>query len=111
MKYYTIGQLAELTEQTAVTIRHYEKCGLLPKPKRSPGGFRLYPETIIPQFHFIKNAKAVGFDLTEIKTLLDLQARKASSQRVKIQAQKIMQEIDVKIETLKQMKHALVRWG
>ncbi len=64
----TIGKLAKLTGTTAVTIRFYEKHGLLPKSKRSEGGYRLYPEEVIPRFHFIRNAKAVGFSLEEIKT-------------------------------------------
>jgi len=110
MKYYTIGRLAKLTQQTVVTIRYYEKCGLLPKPKRSRGGFRLYPENIVPRFYFIQNAKAVGFDLTEIKALLDLQARKAPSQQVKTHTQQKIQDIETKIATLKKMKRALSQW-
>ena len=106
----TIGQLAKLTQQTVVTIRYYEKCGLLPKLKRTRGGFRLYPKRIIPRFYFIQNAKAVGFSLDEIKALLDLQARKAPSQQVKARTQQRIQNIDTKIKTLQKMKRALSQW-
>lgn len=110
MKYYATGQLATLTQHTIVTIRYYEKCGLLPKPKRSHGGFRLYPESIIPRFYFIQNAKAVGFDLTEIKVLLDLQAGKAPSQQIKTHTQQKIPDITNKITTLQKMKRALSKW-
>ena len=106
----TIGQLAKLTQQTIVTIRYYEKCGLLPKPKRTRGGFRLYPKSIIPRFYFIQNAKAVGFTLDEIKALLTLQARKATSEQVKTHTQQKIQDIDAKITTLQKMKRALSQW-
>ena len=52
---------------------YYEKIGLIPKSKPSIGNFRLYPESLIPCFYFIQNAKLVGFDLNEIKCLLDIE--------------------------------------
>lgn len=110
MTYYTIGQLAKLTGNTVVTLRYYERLGLLPEVKRSQGGFRLYPETIIPRFQFIANAKAVGFDLTEIKELFQLQSTKAASQSVKLKTQEKIRCIEDKITTLTAMKNALSQW-
>ena len=37
-----IGDVADRTGLSLRTIRHYEEVGLLPEPRRSPGGFRLY---------------------------------------------------------------------
>lgn len=88
MHYYTIGKLAKLVQQTPVTIRYYEKIGLIPASKRSEGGFRLYPETIIRRFYFIQNAKLIGFDLSEIKSLLNLETNQSSSQQIKLCMQK-----------------------
>ena len=110
MKHYTIGQLATITGNTVVTLRYYEKLGLLPAVKRSAGGFRLYPASIIPRFHFIANAKAVGFDLSEIKTLLALQSSRASSQTIKAKTQAKIAAIEEKIATLTTMKQALSAW-
>jgi len=75
----TIGQLAKKADATPVTIRYYERQGLIPKSKRSQGGFRLYPESVISRFNFIKNAKAVGFSLDEIKELMAFQHGKLKS--------------------------------
>lgn len=107
----TIGKLAKLTGTTAVTIRFYEKHGLLPKSKRSEGGYRLYPEDVIPRFHFIRNAKSVGFSLEEIKILLDLQKSKNStSKHVRDTTIEKIEEIKTKIDQLKKMQKALESW-
>ncbi|MDH8090791.1 MerR family DNA-binding transcriptional regulator, partial [Klebsiella pneumoniae] len=42
-----IGDLAKRSGCEVVTIRYYEKEGLLPKPARSGGNFRLYGEAHI----------------------------------------------------------------
>ena len=35
MKYYKIGELANILKIKIDTIRYYEKIGLIPKPKRT----------------------------------------------------------------------------
>lgn len=110
MKHYKIGQLAKLINCTIVTIRFYEKQGLLGHIKRSSGGFRLYPEDLISRFHFINNAKSVGFDLSEIKTLIELQNKPATSLSIKKKTQKKISTINEKIKTLTKMKKVLGQW-
>ena len=110
MKYYTIGQLAKHTNNTVVTLRYYERLGLLPEVKRSQGGFRLYSESIVPRLYFIANAKAVGFNLTEIKALFQLQSTQVGSQSVKQKTQEKIRCIEDKIATLTAMKTALSQW-
>ncbi len=110
MNKLTIGQLAKLTGNTIVTIRYYEKLGLLGDIKRSEGGFRIYTESLLPLFHFIKNAKFVGFDLTEVKELIDLQKNLSTSATVKKKTKNKIDDIDQKIKTLTKMKNALTKW-
>lgn len=110
MKYYKIGKLAKLVQQTPVTIRYYEKIGLIPKARRSEGGFRLYPETLIRRFAFIQNAKLIGFDLSEIKNLLDLETYQSSSLPIKLNMQQKISQIETKIKGLQRIKHALMGW-
>ncbi len=63
----SIGQLAEETGVSSRTIRYYEELGILPKPRRSPGGTRKYS----PEYRFyVEGAvalKELGFSLDEIK--------------------------------------------
>lgn len=104
----TIGQLAKITDNSTVTIRYYEKYGLIPSSKRSDGGYRLYPESLIPRFRFIKNAKLVGFSLDEIKELLLLQALPHSKgQHIKDITIKKLSAIKEKINSLQKMQRAL----
>lgn len=69
---YTRGELAEKTGVGFDTLRFYENSGVLAKPERSPGNYRLYGEDAVSRLLFLKLAKRCGFSLKEIKTLLNL---------------------------------------
>ena len=71
MSTLTIGQLASKCNVSAVTIRYYEKIGLLPHPIRTASGYRNYPESIISRIRFINKSKELGFILKETKDLLE----------------------------------------
>lgn len=68
----TIGALAERTGFPAKTIRYYESIGLLPAPKRSDGGYRLYGPGDESRLGFIAKAKQLGLSLGEIGDILTL---------------------------------------
>ena len=110
MHYYKIGELAKLTDNTIVTLRHYERLGLLGKVKRSTGGFRLYCEKTVSRVTFINNAKRVGFDLSEIKQLFSLQEKRVPSMRIKEKTKEKISDIEQRIKTLTTMKNALSAW-
>ncbi|HGH3625773.1 TPA: MerR family DNA-binding transcriptional regulator, partial [Acinetobacter baumannii] len=42
-----IGELSEKTSCSVLTIRFYEKEGLIPQPDRTQGNYRLYTEDYI----------------------------------------------------------------
>ncbi|NMM84548.1 MerR family transcriptional regulator [Rhodococcus sp. SRB_17] len=66
-----IGQVAERTELSIKTIRHYDDVGLVTPSARSTGGFRLYTESDISRLLVIRRMKPLGFSLEEMKQLLD----------------------------------------
>lgn len=68
-----IGQVANRTGLTVDAIRFYEKSGLLPRPARSQGGYRLYQEQEIAELEFIQRAQRLGFSLQEIHELVLIQ--------------------------------------
>ena len=68
----TRGRLAQLTSCNIETIRYYEGAGLMPKPKRSEGGYRLYDHTDVRRLSFVRRCRELGFSLEEIRGLLDL---------------------------------------
>jgi DNA-binding transcriptional MerR regulator len=51
-----IGQVAKRTGLTVDVIRFYEKSGLLPRPVRTEGGYRLYHEREGADLEFIQKS-------------------------------------------------------
>jgi DNA-binding transcriptional MerR regulator len=62
-----IGHVAKRTGLTVDAIRFYEKAGLLPRPARTEGGYRLYHEREVADLEFIQKAQQLGFSLNEIR--------------------------------------------
>ncbi|SHK74620.1 Cd(II)/Pb(II)-responsive transcriptional regulator [Halomonas caseinilytica] len=65
-----IGELAMRTGCRVVTIRYYEREGLLPEPERSEANYRLYGETHVERLAFIRHCRALDMTLDEIRALL-----------------------------------------
>ncbi len=68
----TIGKLAKDLEVSVETIRFYERKGLIEQPLKPESGYRLYSNTLADQLKFILKAKALGFTLNEISSLISL---------------------------------------
>lgn len=65
-----IGQVAERTELSIKTIRHYDEVGLVTPSARSAGGFRLYTEDDVERLLAIRRMKPLGFTLEQMRELL-----------------------------------------
>ncbi len=65
-----IGELAKLTGCQVVTIRYYEKEGLLRQPERTESNYRLYTDKDIEHLRFIRHCREHGMTLAEIRELL-----------------------------------------
>jgi DNA-binding transcriptional MerR regulator len=70
-----IGQLARSTGLTTKAIRYYESRGLLPEPRRTGSGYRLYSDEDIRRLEFVKQAKRLGLSLDDIRDILTLHDR------------------------------------
>ncbi len=84
-----IGEIAQRTDLSLRTLRHYDEVGLLRPSGRSEGGFRLYTEEDLDKLVVIRRMKPLGFTLEEmvgvmrhIELLRRLQARAPGSARV-----------------------------
>jgi DNA-binding transcriptional MerR regulator len=80
-KEITIGKLAKATGCKPETIRFYEKVGLLPQPRRSDSGYRLYSESHQRMLAFIRRGRDLGFSLDDIGLMLELAENQHSSCR------------------------------
>ena len=67
-----IGELGRATNTRAETIRYFERIGLLPPPARTGGNYRHYTATHLQRLNFIRHARGLGFEIAEIRSLLDL---------------------------------------
>lgn len=103
----TIGRIARLAGVGVDTIRFYERRGLLPVPRRTPSGYRLYNPDTVNRLSFIRRAKALGFSLEEITTLLDLQDSGGPKAEVKAITQRKLDAVNNKIDDLVRMRDAL----
>ena len=111
----TIGKAAALAGVTPDTIRYYERLGLLPKPGRTPAGYRVYPAAIANRLTLIRNAKRFGFSLRDIAGFLRARdAGGAPCRNVRAAAERMLTAIDRQIADLAaqrdQMRRTLTLW-
>ncbi|HET9818950.1 MAG TPA: helix-turn-helix domain-containing protein [Rhodanobacteraceae bacterium] len=67
-----IGELARRTRTNAPTIRYYEEIGLLPAPSRRDGGQRTYGDSDSRRLSFIRQCRAFGFPIAQVRSLVAL---------------------------------------
>ena len=64
---YTIKQAAELTNLTPVTLRYYDKQGLLPYMERRESGYRMFSDGDIAMLRVIECLKKSGMSIKDIR--------------------------------------------
>ena len=103
-----IGTLSKHTGTSIETIRYYERVRLLPAPPRSSGGYRRYGPGHLKRLSFIRRARALGFSLAEVRTLLALaDQRRRPCAEVRGVAAAHLDDVKGKIADLKAMEQAL----
>ena len=98
---FRIGEAARRAGTSPDTLRYYERAGVLPKPLRSPSGYREYSEAAIARIRFVRNALTFGFSLRQIASFI--RARDSGSppcHEVRRAGQRILDEMDRQIEEL-----------
>ena len=108
--FFTTGEVASRGGVNLETIRYYERRGLLPKPPRTPAGYRTFDAAALRRLRFIKQAQALGFSLKEIKELLALRVDpRTSCADVRRRAEAKIADVEAKLRVLRTMKRALVQ--
>jgi DNA-binding transcriptional MerR regulator len=112
----TVSQLAKQANVTADAIRHYVRIGLL-KPQRDSGnGYKQFTTSDVDRVRFIRNARSLGYTLSEIGLILkDTNKGDSPCPRVRKLIQKRIDENRKKIEELRElqarMEEALHQWA
>ncbi len=65
-----IGELSAASSTPIETIRYYEREGLLPRPARSGGNFRIYELPHLERLQFIRYCRGLDMSLEEVRVLL-----------------------------------------
>lgn len=66
---YRIAEVASRSGTTPATLRYYERVGVLPEPRRTNNGYRVYDGRTIERLAFVSRAKQLGCTLEEIAEL------------------------------------------
>jgi DNA-binding transcriptional MerR regulator len=93
----SIGELAKAAGVSSRTIRYYEQLGILPEPRRSPGGMRKYPAEYGGYIAAALALKDLGFRLDEVRPLARLAAGRSVSKGQRDAAARLVED---KIEAL-----------
>jgi MerR family transcriptional regulator, copper efflux regulator len=97
-----IGELSAQTGLSRDALRYYERLGLMPRARRTSGGFRLYPAGTLERVRFIKQAQLHGLTLREIRELLGFQNRRGRDRCRQVQTLLTRKLVDVDLQ-LKQL--------
>lgn len=106
---YRIGELAASSGVTPDTLRYYERLGLLPRPQRTGGGFRVYIPAALQRVRFIKQAQTLGLSLQEIRELVSYADRGGLKrcQRVHDLLQRKVADLDTTLAELQEFRRTL----
>lgn len=105
-----IGDLSKATGTKVETIRFYEKIGLMPPPERTSGNYRLYTEAHLRRLNFVRHARELGFEIAEIRSLLELSDKPANDcAAVDEIATTHLRAVEAKIARLEALRDELTR--
>jgi len=103
-----IGEMSRRTGVNIETIRYYERNGVMPRPKRSAGGHRLYDESQLNRLAFIKHSRDLGFSLKQVLNLLTLvDSGGMTCSDVHALTIEHLTDVKSKIADLRKLEHAL----
>ena len=104
-KYFTIGEMSKLHNISIETLRHYDRFGILkPEYINEKTGYRYYSTKSFIKIYLIKQCKAIGLSLEEIKEIINDYMSLDSVLNI-IKNQKEI--IDKKIVELNSIKHSI----
>ena len=94
---------------TPDTLRYYERLGVLPRARRTNGGFRQYGEDVLSRLRFIQRAQSFGLTLKDVRQLLTDQGRPGRDRcsKVRVLLSVRLQEVDTRLSELQAFRRTL----
>jgi MerR family mercuric resistance operon transcriptional regulator len=104
----SIGRLSQATATSPDTIRYYERLGLLPPAPRGTSRHRSFGPEHLRRLLFVRRARALGFTLEDIASLLTLAAPgRRSCASVRALAAKHLNDVQLRLADLQRLEHSL----
>ncbi len=104
----TVSRAARRAGLTPKAVRLYESKGLLDPAPRTRAGYRLYQEQDVEVLRFVRQARALGLNLAEIREIIDLQRHGAQPcGRVLGIVDTRLKEVDRALRDLRALRRAL----
>jgi DNA-binding transcriptional MerR regulator len=105
-----IGDVAKRTGIGIETLRFYERSGLLSRPARTEGGYRLYDAEALDTLDFIKRAQSLGFTLDEIKRIItESRAGQSPCAEVREIVRQRLAELDERMAQMQRYRNELAK--
>ncbi len=109
------GELARLAGVSPDTLRHYERCRLLPTAPRSASGYRLFPPHALRRVRLIQGALSIGFSIKELATIFGERDRGgAPCHRVRALAAGKLADLEARLRELRawrrELRRTLAEW-
>lgn len=103
-----IGEVAKRSGASRKALRLYEAAGILPEPRRTLSGDRIYDNGALELLLFVRQAQRLGFTLDEIKEIVAIKrGGRRPSPHVRDLVRRKAEELDQKLADLMQVRKGL----
>ncbi len=103
-----IGEVARRSGISARTIRFYEAQRLVSRPTRTASGYRIYPERVLAELRFVRQAQLLGFSLKEVREVAAIGLRGGRMcEKVAALCDEHLREVDRRIAELQGFRDQL----
>ncbi len=103
-----VSELAKRAGVTAETVRYYTRSGLLTPKLQGQNGYRYYSDDDLHRLMFVRKAKFLGFELSEITEILNMsKSGNSPCPRVREILEERIQDTRKKLEELNALQESL----
>jgi DNA-binding transcriptional MerR regulator len=103
-----IGEVAARSGVSRKALRLYEARGIVPRPRRTPAGYRVYDFDVLGILHFVTQARRLGLTLKEIG---DIVARRCTAPGPCVHVRALLEQKLADLDGLRrQLRKILTTW-
>jgi DNA-binding transcriptional MerR regulator len=103
-----IGEVSKRSGASRKALRLYEAAGILPSPRRTASGYRVYDSYTLDVLSFVRQAQRLGFTLDEIKEIVTIKrAGRMPCPHVRDLVRRKAEELDQRLSDLTEVRNGL----